>query len=178
MNTQVHNWGNKVKEKHPQYFVDNKVIEIGSANINGSLRELFTGGEYIGLDVAPYAGVDVVSIAHEYTDKPDGYFDVVFSTSALEHDMFWEKTLRKMVDLLRQGGLMFISVASTWPEHGCSRHCPEHSLTTKINQEWADYYRNITAGDLAGVIDLNKEFLDWEMTLDSGMDLTFIGLKR
>jgi len=177
MHTQQRLWCEGVKQKFPSYFTGKKVLEIGSANINGDLRYLFTDCEYIGIDVAPYGGVDVVSVAHEY-DVPDGSFDVVYSASSLEHDMYWQKTLPKMTVLTKQEGLMFFSCGSTWSPHGCNLHMPEHSLSSKISEEWANYYKNITVNDVVSVLDLTGLFREWQVGLDSGMDLTFWGVRR
>lgn len=177
MDIQTRNWVKTVKEKKPQFFYGVRVLEVGSACINGDTRDLFEDCEYIGLDVQPYEGVDVISIAHQY-DEPDKSFDVVYSTNSLEHDMYWKMTLLKMVALTKDRALMFFFVPSMWFEHGCSRYLPEQSLTTKMGQEWADYYKNITAQDVANTLDLNNLFLEWEMGLYDNMSLGFWGIKR
>lgn len=177
MHTQQRTWAESIKNKFPDYFNGTRVLEIGAANINGSVRELFQNCEYIGIDVAPYSGVDIVTVAHEY-DQIDGYFDVVCSTSELEHDMYWEKTLMKMVNLTRIGGLMFFSCGSLWEEHGTEKYMPSNSLTVGISKEWANYYKNITPNDVTKTIDLNKYFRNYSLGLDSEMDLTFWGVRR
>ena len=177
MNQQTRIWVEDVKSKNPDFFGNSRVLEVGSANINGSTRDLFVGGEYIGIDVAPYSCVDVVVICHEYKE-PDESFDVVYSTNSLEHDMYWKKSLRKMYKLTRPGGLMFFMVASTWPEHGCSRHMPEHSLTSLKGKPWLDYYKNLEAKDIVSVLDFNELFTDWEMGLYYNMAIGFWGRKK
>lgn len=167
-------WVRSVKDRFPQFFKDVKVLEIGSADINGSARIFFENCDYTGLDVAEHNGVDVVSIAHDY--NPGIEFDTVFSVSSLEHDMFWEKTLEKMYELTRKRGFIFFSCGSKWEEHGTLKHEPGNSLTTDI-ASWADYYRNLEAEDIVKVFDLNGMFFNWQMGLDSEMDLYFWGIK-
>src|SRR3990167_781868 len=128
------NWKDQLKLKFPQYFNNVRVADIGSADINGTNKSWFENSEYVGLDIAPWANVDVVSVAHEY-DVPDGSFDVVCSTNHLEHDIYWEKTLKKMVALLKYGGLMFFQTVHLRPEHGTKTKNPDDSLTTKIGNE-------------------------------------------
>jgi hypothetical protein len=77
-----------MKELHPEHFKDNKVLDIGSLDINGNNKFLFDNSEYIGLDIAEGNNVDVVCIGHEY-DAPDETFDTIISTEALEHDMYY-----------------------------------------------------------------------------------------
>lgn len=176
MHAQCKLWCEKVKERFSEHFKDKRVLEIGSANINGVLRYLFEGGEYIGIDVKPYDCVDVVSIAHKYDEPPES-FDVIYSTSTLEHDKYFKKTLQKMVELLKPGGLMFFTAGTLWAEHGTPKNKPEDSLTSKI-KHWIGYYHNLEPSDVTQSIDLNKSFSEWEMHLDSGLDLDFWGIKR
>lgn len=95
--------------RYPHYFAGHKrIIEFGSLNINGSLREHFDVSEYVGVDWRPGPCVDIVSLAHEVNFAPES-FDVVVSASMLEHDPYWEKSLAKMVEVMKPGGLMAVS---------------------------------------------------------------------
>ena len=44
------------------FFRSGRTLEVGSLDINGSIRGLFEGGVYIGLDVALGPGVDVLQL--------------------------------------------------------------------------------------------------------------------
>jgi len=46
--------------KFPEQFSDKKVLEVGSLNINGSIRQFFTECDYLGIDVGPGVDVDLV----------------------------------------------------------------------------------------------------------------------
>ncbi|MFA5013922.1 MAG: methyltransferase domain-containing protein [Actinomycetota bacterium] len=178
INSQM-DWCQELKNNFPQYFDNVKVLEIGAANINGSFRNFFKANLYIGLDVQPYGGVDVVCIAHEY-DAPDGSFDVVFSTNALEHDMYWQKTLQKMVSLTKSEGLMFFSVpCCVWKPHGTLDSLPEDSMTAKMDGEWANYYKNITEENVKSVLDIDSIFSKYELGISRFNDtfLNFWGIK-
>lgn len=89
-----------------------RTLELGSADVNGSVRPLFTG-EYIGIDHDGEAkGVDLRMDAGALT-FPDASFDTVVSTSMLEHDpAFWD-TLREVGRVLRPGGHLIITTVST-----------------------------------------------------------------
>jgi SAM-dependent methyltransferase len=172
MHSQGEMWLQSLKRVFPPYFEGKRVLEIGSADINGNARRFFTGGEYVGLDVAPYQGVDVVCIAHEYEAEP---FDVVFSIDAFEHDMHWRKTLHKMEDLLKPDGLMFIQAAYNWDEHGTRRSMPDDSLTSALSGPWQEYYLNLAPENI--LEELNKEKFIFTMSYVShDMDTRFIGL--
>lgn len=68
---------------------DNKVLEIGSYNVNGSVRELFDQvGFYVGVDTREGPGVDVTrhpGCPLPFAPAARGW-DVIVSTEMLEHD--------------------------------------------------------------------------------------------
>ena len=130
-----------VKDEFPEYFKGTKVLEIGSLNINGSVRQFFEPDQYIGCDLGEGAGVDIVCQGHELP-YPNESFDVVISCECFEHDRHWEKTFQKMIDLVRTGGLVIFSCATIGrPEHGTTRTSPADAPFTN------DYYRNLREED-------------------------------
>ena len=50
-----------LKERFPDYFIRKDVLEIGSLNINGSIREFFQQCVYLGVDIGPGKDVDLVA---------------------------------------------------------------------------------------------------------------------
>jgi hypothetical protein len=171
-------WKREIAEKFKNILnSEAKVLEIGSAIANHG--GFFKVGSYLGMDVAEAPGVDIVSLAHEYKAAP-GSFDAVCSFSELEHDIFWRKTLRKMVELTRVGGLVFFSCCLNWEEHGTVETSPEQSLACKLSDEWANYYRNITPADIKKVWDLDKLFSEHQLGLNPYHDglTAFWGIKK
>jgi len=122
------------------------ILEVGSLDINGSLREFATGCRYVGIDIAPGHGVDVVC-AGQVFDPGDERFDVVWSAECMEHNPYWAATIENMVRLLRPGGLFVLSCASPGrPAHGLtSREAWASPLTVAAG--W-DYYRNLSFRDV------------------------------
>ena len=182
-------WCESVKTQHPHYFSKKRVLDVGSLDINGNNRCLFSTCDYIGLDVVPGKNVDVIGIAHEYISKimkyytklPDNFdtdtlFDVVLSTNALEHDMYWQKTLKNMFAVLKPSGLMFFSVANSWPEHGTKRTTPSDSGTTQMGQVWENYYYNLQPVDIEKTLDL-EQFYRYNLSIFQN-DLRFWGIKK
>ena len=130
-----------VKDEFPEYFKGTKVLEVGSLNINGSVRQFFEPVQYIGCDRGEGAGVDIVCQGHELP-YPNESFDVVISCECFEHDKHWEKTFQKMIDLVRKGGLVIFSCATIGrAEHGTTRTSPADAPFTN------DYYRNLREED-------------------------------
>jgi predicted SAM-dependent methyltransferase len=172
--TQI-NWCLKIKKEYSEYFYMKRVLDIGALDVNGNNRVLFKECDYVGLDVIKGKNVDVVCIAHEY--KPEQLFDVVLSTNALEHDIYYKKTLKKMVEVLKPNGLMFISAPFIWHEHGTKKSKPHVSGTTQMNKEWANYYKNITIEDIIENLDLPNIFREFYIGI-AGRDLRFWGIKK
>jgi SAM-dependent methyltransferase len=162
-----------IKTAFPSFFSGSRVLEVGSLDINGSVREHFSGGQYIGLDVGPGPGVDVVCQGQDY-DAPNDSFDVVISCEAMEHNPFWRQTFNNMLRLCRPGGLVIMTCASTGrPEHGTRRTTPEDAPLI----DW-DYYGNLDARDFKHSIALSHHLTTWMFYTDlSSCDLYFAGFK-
>lgn len=99
-------------------LADKRVLEVGSLNVNGTVRELF-GSDYIGVDMRDGPGVDMVAEAHKLPFE-DESFDVVISTEMLEHDAQFWLSLPEMGRVLRPaGGVLILTTRSNgFPEHG------------------------------------------------------------
>lgn len=139
---------NCVKAKFPEYFKGTRVLEVGSYNVNGSVRDLFECCYYVGVDVVEGQGVDVVCPGDKYTS--DYKFDVVISCEMLEHNPFWRETLRNMVSLLKEDGLLILTCAAPGrPEHGTRRTQDGASPSSKL---FGDYYRNLTSAEVSSVL--------------------------
>ncbi len=109
------------KDGYPKYFTNTRVIEFGSYNVNGSVKDFFDEPlEYVGVDWREGPCVDLVKFAHEVVY--DHKFDVVISASMLEHDPHWEKSLLNMLEGLSDDGILLLS----W---GAARN-REHELHT------------------------------------------------
>ena len=166
----------EIRTRFPNFFKNIKVLDIGSLDVNGNNRYLFENCEYIGLDVAAGKNVDVVCIAHEYS-APGESFDFIISTNALEHDIHYNLTLKKMIYLLKPGGFLLISAANSFKEHGTKRRNPDSSNTSVMDQKWANYYKNLTANDITKVLNLDNIFKSYELKVIE-KDLTFWGIKK
>jgi ubiquinone/menaquinone biosynthesis C-methylase UbiE len=167
---------NDVKSMYPNYFYKTKVLEIGSLNINGSVRFLFETSDYTGVDVVEGPGVDVVGIAHLLNFK-DEMFDVVISCESLEHDMYWKETLATMLRVVRKNGLIVITCATgARPEHGTRRTSPEDSGTTAF-ESWQDYYKNISKRDILSILTPQNFSCQTFKFARMYQDLYFYGIK-
>lgn len=164
-------------ERLPGFFRDCRVLEVGSLDINGSIRDFYKNCDYIGLDIGAGKGVDVVCEGQKY-DAPDNSFDHVISCEVMEHNPHWVPTFKNMIRLCRPGGLVVMTCAATGRvEHGTTRTTAADSpLTTEAG--W-DYYRNLTKEDFASQIALDADFSSYFLDINWGSyDLCFCGIKR
>jgi hypothetical protein len=177
---QQKNFFKRVKEKYPKYFTDVKVLDVGSLDFNGSIKDLFEFPfYYIGLDLGHGKNVDVVCPGHLYDC---GFqFDVVASGECFEHDMFYVRTIHNMVRLLKSNGMMIFTCASTGRhEHGTLRTTPEDSpFLSYGGKKWENYYKNLSEDDIRTVIDVDDIFVDYKFEYNpETFDLYFWGIKK
>jgi hypothetical protein len=164
------NFVSSLKSQFPIFFAGQKVLEVGSLDINGSIRQFFVGCDYTGVDLGEGKGVDLVARGEEL-DFPDGYFKVVASCECFEHNENWEATFRNMIRM--SSGLVFFSCATTGrPEHGTRRTSPSDAPFT------LDYYKNLTEEDFREKFTF-EEFESYGFSTNSNpQDLYFWGIKK
>lgn len=173
-----HRFFERVKGLYLELFIGTKVLDCGSLDVNGSFRDLFEKCEYVGIDIAPGNGVDIVASVAQFNDQyfntPAEFqpkkFDVIVSGEMLEHDETWKEDIQHMIDMLRPGGLLAFSCAGRGrAEHG----------TTRTGNVWGtspDYYRNLEKSDIEPFYDQFSEHAAFENEVDK--DLYFYGIKK
>ena len=167
---------NFVRETLPDYFKGQKVLEVGSLDINGSVRGLFIDCEYIGIDVADGKGVDLVVNGENFAGQANS-IDVVISCECFEHNPEYEKTWLNMVRVLKQDGLLIMTCATYGRmQHGTLLASPESSPLTVQNGQ--DYYRNLVETDF-DFLYLKNFFAEYFFVTDySNSDMYFVGLGK
>jgi SAM-dependent methyltransferase len=166
-----------VKQFLGDFFQQKKVLEIGSLDINGSVRGLFEGCEYIGLDVGEGKGVDQVGYGEDFGGRADE-FDVVISCEAMEHNPGWRKTWLNMVRLAKASGLVVMTCASAGRrQHGTVEYTPADSPLTMQKQQ--NHYRNLVEDDFKAILPCDAWFSVWSFCCDhTSHDLYFFGVGR
>jgi SAM-dependent methyltransferase len=160
----------------PDHFTSCRVLEVGSLDINGTVRTLFVGCDYTGVDIAPGPGVDLIGQGQNLT-FPDGWFDTTVSANCFEHNPYWSDTFANMIRMTRPGGLVLISVPTTgFPEHGTHQAEP-HASPLTLAAGW-DYYRNLTEHDFRRDHDIERHFTGHQFTVNTNScDLYFWGIR-
>ena len=114
-----------------------RVLEIGSYNVNGTVRPLFGDAAYVGVDKRPGRDVDVVADAHDYQCALQP--DCVVCCEVLEHDPNPEHIVKRMIEWLIPGGRLIVTAAS--PERA------PHGIDGNAVAE-GEHYGNIAPTDL------------------------------
>ena len=86
------------------------VVEIGSRDVNGQVRDLFGDARVTGVDLLPGPGVDVV--ADGATWSPPTPPDAVVCCEVLEHTPRPEAMVRNLCRMLRPGGTLILTCAA------------------------------------------------------------------
>lgn len=95
------------------------ILDIGSRNVNGTLRDVKPpAAAYLGVDLTPGPGVELVLQDPHRLPFDDDSFDVVVSTSCLEHDPLFWLTFGEMLRVVRPGGFVYINAPSNGVYHG------------------------------------------------------------
>lgn len=152
-----------------------KVIDIGSQDVNGSLREVTPAHfAYIGVDMVAGKGVDMVVDDPYNLPLEAESVDVVICSSCFEHsEMFWLLFLEVM-RILKPTGLFYLNVPSNGAFHrfpvDCWRFYPDsgNALVTwaRRNGINAALLESYTSGQDTGFNDFVAVFLKDESHAD------------
>jgi len=154
------------KSRFPTHFASNLVVEIGSQNINGTVRDLFNS-EYLGIDIGQGKDVDFVC-AGDLLQLPTSHSDVTLSTECFEHASNWKAVLHNMIRITKPNGLVMLTFAGRGrPAHGTRDSDAGASPFT------LDHYKNVTASDLISAISLDYFFDNWSIETNNAVSDTY-----
>ena len=100
---------------------DFTIVEIGSQNVNGSLREVCPAdAKYIGIDLVEGDGVDVLITDPYQLPLPDVSADMVVSSSCFEHSEFFWLVFLEAMRILKPNGVFYLNAPTNgffhrWP---------------------------------------------------------------
>ncbi len=170
---------NFVKE-FKEFYINNgfnkdiNILEIGSLDVNGNIRNLFNfTNDYTGIDLEKGPNVDLVLDGTDI-DKLNKKFDIIISCECFEHAKNWKIIFEKMCQNSKQNSFILVSVASTGRvEHGTERSGNWQSPGNKD-----DYYLNLTKKDFIKNFNLPNIFSNYFFFYNiNSYDLYFVGIK-
>lgn len=161
----------RLKTAHPEWFHNVSVLEVGSLNINGTVRDFFQPTSYVGVDVDKGPGVDVIAEGQNL-DYPANHFDIAISAECFEHNPYWAATFSNMHRMSRV--LIFTCASDGRPEHGTHQ---AHPSSSPLTLDW-NYYRNLNRADFEQIFDLDSMFIKHQFEYNpASCDLYFWGVK-
>lgn len=117
-----------------------RVLEVGSYDVNGSVRPLFNQTDYTGIDVEEGPGVDLVLSSHKLAVQYEpNVFDAVACCEMLEHDLNPWHTVAMIRYVLNVGGY----VIATARGNGFGHHNPPDRfrfMEDGWRDMWADHF--------------------------------------
>jgi hypothetical protein len=156
-----------------QFLDAKRILEVGSQNINGSVREFFPDTrEYLGIDLGMAPCVDWV-VPGELVELPDHWADITVSTECFEHCNNWKQVFLNMIRITSIGGLVIITCAGIGRDtHGTIDSEEDSSPFT------TSYYRNLCVDDICNEISLACYFIQHGFEVNSvSRDLYFWGIR-
>lgn len=100
------------------HWMGKRVLDVGSQDINGSYRELFNGcAEYVGVDIVPGKGVDVLATDIDHLPFEDASFDCIVSGQTLEHAAHPWLLVKEIARILKPGGMVCLIAPWRFHEH-------------------------------------------------------------
>lgn len=149
-----------------------KVLEVGSRNINGTVREYFPNAEeYIGVDIGRARDVDWV-VPGELLQLPDAWADIVITTECLEHCDAWERVFLNMIRMLKPKGVFLMTCASIGRAAHGTLDSDEYSSPFTTS-----YYKNLGVDDISQAISLGEFFDKHSFEATKEGDLYFWGIR-
>jgi len=133
------------------------VCDVGSYDVNGSLKPIFEKQIYTGVDIAAGPNVDVVAPDPKAMPFDDETFDCVVSSSCLEHVAYPHEWAKEVIRILKPGGWFAITAP-----HTIHYHNPPH-------------YWNIRKDALTLLF---SDLLDIEVCEEAQIDSYLIGRKK
>jgi SAM-dependent methyltransferase len=135
-----------------------RVIEIGSLNVNGTIRDLFPQAAWIGLDRVAGPCVDVVCDAAQFA--PQSPVDVVICCEVLEHADNWQRLIELAFQWLSPDGVFVMTCA------GLGRQ--PHSCDGGELRD-GEYYRNLSPVEIREAI--RAAGFRWQITRQMQTDI-------
>jgi SAM-dependent methyltransferase len=145
--------------------LEDPIYEFGSLQVPGQegfadLRPYFPGRKYLGADMAPGPGVDVVLNLH-HIDLPSESVGTAISCDTLEHVEYPRKALSELSRILKPGGILIISSVMLYRIHAAPN----------------DYWRFTPEGFKSLLSQFPSSYVDWNGKEENPHTVVGVGMK-
>lgn len=165
-----------VTNAFPEWFAG-RVLEVGSEDINGNLKEVFAPLLYVGVDLSPGKNVTMIGRG-ENIDFQTGLFDAVFSGECFEHNLNYLSTFFNMIRMTKPGGIIAFTCASRFRmEHGTTRSDGGAGAPSSVSTG-NEYYKNLTSKHFKHAVHEGHFLVHRFYRNFAEQDLYFVGIKK
>lgn len=120
-----------------------RVLDVGGADVNGSVREQLPLAQFTGLDIEPAPGVEIVADAADWRlPEGDPGYDIVIATELFEHAERWREIIESMAKALDPDGPMILIATCA------SDGRPPHGARGEWGVPEGQFYGNVSPIDL------------------------------
>lgn len=123
-------------------------LDVGGANVNGSVRDQLPNVYWTGLDIGEAPGVEIIADAAEWRrdEEADPGYDIVIATELFEHAERWREIIMTMALALREDGPeTFISTCASTGRN-------PHGARGEWGVPAGQFYGNVDPDDLRAVL--------------------------
>jgi SAM-dependent methyltransferase len=113
MHPEAMNHGEIFFKTYSKNFENLTIVEIGSKNVNGSIKEFApSSSKYIGLDFDDGNDVDIVITDPYNLPVEDNTADIVVTSSCFEHSQFFWLSFLEALRITKPSGIIYINAPS------------------------------------------------------------------
>lgn len=160
MHPEARQWAEYAVDLHGPF---SRVVEFGSFNVNGGVRDLFGEAFFLGIDLKEGPGVDV---AGDVLLQDLAGYDCVISTEVLEHHPDAKSVVAKAFDALDAGGVFIGTCAGPLRE-------PHGADGGQVKP--GEHYRNVTEADIVAWLEA-AGFSWWKVDM-TGIDVRWWAIR-
>lgn len=157
----------KFRKRYKKELKEWEIAELGAFDMNGSPRDYLP--PLTGFDIVEGKGIDVKIKPGVIPKKYHNKFDVVISSSSFHYCPKPELYKKQILDLLKVGGLLWMSM--------CSHTCKRKHTTSDNEYGFTDCFR-VTRKQLKRFLEPEIEAMECYYTGDSHhQDIIYYGIK-
>lgn len=110
MHSSVQQWTKHFVDTYSLNTEHKNVLEIGSYDVNGSVKPLFNKTKYTGIDLREGPNVDYVLSSHNLRSKfVENEFDIVLCLEVFEHDPAFWISMEQINKVLKPNGFLILT---------------------------------------------------------------------
>lgn len=127
----MHDSSREIVSKFVNIYVNanDRILDVGSCDVNGTFRDMFINCEYIGIDIVNGKNVDIIVEPYSWKLIESNSIDKLICGSVIEHVEYPWLLFKEIYRVLDTKGMFCITAPAIWQEHkhpmDCYRYYPD-----------------------------------------------------